>query len=228
MLNDLYALIKNLKILLVEDEDDLREILAQTLSPYVNKIYEAKNGISGLDIFLNKDVDLIISDINMPKLSGTKMAAMIREYNRNMPIIFLTAYDSEENILKAIKLNNSNLLKKPFDKKQLLTAIFFLIGKESNSQNIINLKNDFKYNRISRELFLKDKLIPLTNTERRLLFLLIANNNHQVSFNMIENFVWQAKGATEDSIRTFIKKLRKKIYPELIINIQGYGYLLKI
>ncbi len=226
MLKDLENILTGLNVLLVEDEQDLREIISDTISPYVKKAYEASNGKDGLEVFLTYDINLVITDINMLKMSGTKMANEIRKYNSSVPIIFLTAYDTDENILKAIKITGSNFLKKPFDKKQLITSMQMIIG--TNSKDIIELKNDFTYNLKSGELFYKDELILLTKLEKRLMFLLANNANHEVSFNMIENYVWQTKGATQDTIRAYITKLRKKIYSDLIENVQGLGYMLKI
>lgn len=228
MIKKLEALMKDLNILLVEDELDLRAIIAESIEPYVNDIYEASNGSDGLELFFSNSIDLIITDINMVRMNGLKMVRNIREYNPKIPTIFLTAYDTDENILEAIELHNSYLLKKPFDKKQLITTIQMMVGQLHDDEDIIDLHNGFTYSIKEKELYFKDELISLTKIEKRLLQLLIHNRQHTVSFEMIDNFVWQEKGATQETIRTYIKKLRKKTYTELIQNIQGMGYLLKI
>ncbi|AXX85882.1 two-component system response regulator [Malaciobacter marinus] len=228
MIRKLENILKSTKVLLVEDEEDLRFIIQRSIYKYVNSIVEAKNGAEGLEKFLSHDIDLILSDINMQKMSGLKMLKKIREYNSTIPVIFLTAYDTDENILDAINLTNSFLLKKPFEKKQLLTTIQMVMGQQNINEEIIELGEGFSYSVKNKELFYKEELISLTKLEKKLLEVLVHNKTHVVTYEMIENFVWQEKGATQEVIRAYIKKLRKKTYQELIENIQGIGYLLKI
>ncbi|AXH08505.1 hypothetical protein CP960_10070 [Malaciobacter halophilus] len=228
MIKKLETILKDINVLLVEDEEDLRFILHRSIYKYVNSIIEAKDGTEGLEKFLSNDIDLVLSDINMQRMSGLKMLKKIREYNSLVPVIFLTAYDTDENILEAISLSNSYLLKKPFEKKQLLTTIQMVIGQQRSSEEFIELQNGFTYSLTNKELYLNKQLVSLTKIEKRLLDILIHNKEHIVTFEMIDNYVWQEKGATQETIRAFIKKLRKKTYPELIENVQGMGYLLKI
>lgn len=228
MNNKLDILLKELNILLVEDEIDLKQIISESITPYINKVFEAENGIEGLELFCQEDINLIITDINMLKMNGLSMVREIRKFNPFIPVIFLTAYDTDENILEAIELHSSNLLKKPFDKKQLITTMQITVGQTIEQNKEIDLLNGFKYCINTKELFTKDELIPLTKTERRLLDLLIHNRKHLVSFEMMENYVWQEKGATQETIRSYIKKLRQKTHSDLFKNIQGMGYLLDI
>ena len=224
----LNVLLNKLNVLLVEDEINLKQIISESINPYVKHIYEEINGLDGLETFQSHDIDLIITDINMLRMNGLRMVSEIRKFNPTIPVIFLTAYDTDENILKAIELNNSNLLIKPFDKKQLITTMMMTVGQNDSNDCNIDLLHGYKYCKKSKELTYKKKNIELTKIEKRLIELLIHNKQHTVSFEMIENYVWQEKGATAETIRSYIKKLRKKIHPELIKNIQGIGYKLDI
>ncbi len=228
MTNQIDIFLKELKILLVEDEDNLRQVIKESIEPLVKEVYESSNGKQGLDIFYKKDLDLIITDINMIDMNGLKMIKEVRKTNPNLPVIFLTAYNTDDNILEAIKLHSSTLLNKPFDKKQLITAMKITIAQIFDTQSTINLKNEFHYNTRTKELYKKRELISLTKIEKRLLELFIHNKKHLVTYIMIENYVWQEKGATQDTIRAYIKKLRKKTHLDLFKNIQGLGYLLDI
>lgn len=224
----LEIILKELNILLVEDEIALKQIISESISPYINRVFEAENGVEGLELFCQEDINLIITDINMLKMNGLSMVREIRKFNPSIPVIFLTAYDTDENILEAIELHSSNLLKKPFDKKQLITTMQITVGQTIEQNQEIDLLNGFIYCLNTKELFFKDELIPLTKTEKRLLDLLIHNRKHLVSFEMMENYVWQEKGATQETIRSYIKKLRQKTHSDLFKNIQGMGYLLDI
>lgn len=221
-------LLKNKNILIVEDEIDLRDIMFESIEEYVNKIFVAKNGIEGLEVFQSKNIDLIISDIHMAKMTGLRMSHEIRKFDPHIPIIFLTAYDTDENMLEAIEVKSRNVLKKPFDKKQLLVSMMLAMNSFKEEFTLFDLSNGYKYNLDTKELVLNDELIPLTKKEQRLLTLLLKHQEHAVPFSLIENYVWMENGATPDAIRMFINKLRKKIYPELIQNIQGIGYKLTL
>ena len=221
-------LLKNKNILIVEDEIGLQDILAESIDEYVNEVFVAKNGIEGLEIFQQKDIDLIISDIHMAKMTGLRMSNEIRKFDPHVPIIFLTAYDTDENMIEAINLKSKSVLKKPFDKKQLIVSMMLSMNAFKEEFTLLNLLNGYKYNFDIKELTLKEEIISLTKKEQRLLELLLKHQEYPVPFSLIENYVWMENGATPDAIRMFINKLRKKIYPELIENIQGIGYKLTI
>lgn len=228
MYEKIEELLKNKNILMVEDEVSLLEIMLESVEEYVNKIYTAQNGIEGLELFQSKNIDLIISDIHMAKMTGLRMSHEIRKFDPHVPIIFLTAYDTDENMLEAIEVKSRSVLRKPFDKKQLLVSMMLAMNSFKEEFTIFNLSNGYKYNLDTKELVVNDEIISLTRKEQRLLELLLKHKEHSVPFSMIENYVWMENGATPDAIRMFINKLRKKIYPELIENIQGIGYKLTI
>ncbi|WP_294963334.1 response regulator transcription factor [Sulfurimonas sp.] len=221
-------LLINKNILIVEDEIDLRDIMFESIQEYVNEIFVAKNGLQGLELFQEKNIDLIISDIHMAKMTGLRMSHEIRKFDPFIPIIFLTAYDTDKNMLEAIEVKSRSVLKKPFDKKQLLVSMMLAMNSFKEEFTLYNLSHGYEYNADTKELILDKKIISLTKKEQRLLELLLKHKEHSVSFSLIENYVWMENGATPDAIRMFINKLRKKIYPELIQNIQGIGYKLTI
>jgi DNA-binding response OmpR family regulator len=221
-------LLQNKNILIVEDEISLRDIMVESIDEYVNEVLVAVNGIEGLEIFQANSVDLIISDIHMAKMNGLVMSKEIRTFDPHIPIIFLTAYDTDENMLEAIEVKSRSVLKKPFDKKQLLVSMMLAMSSYKEEFTLFDLHKGFSYNVDTKELLYHDKIIDLTKKERRLLELLLKHQEHAVPFSMIENYVWMESGATPDAIRMFINKLRKKIYPQLIQNIQGIGYKLTL
>lgn len=221
-------LLKNKNILIVEDEENLRDIMHESIEEYVNEVFVAKNGIEGLEKFQSENIDLIVSDIHMAKMTGLRMSHEIRKFDPYIPIIFLTAYDTDENMIEAIEVKSRSVLKKPFDKKQLLVSMMLAMSSFKDEFTLFDLSKGYKYNLDTKELVLDDDIITLTKKEQRLLDLFLKHQEHSVPFSLIENYVWRENGATPDAIRMFINKLRKKIYPELIQNIQGIGYKLTI
>lgn len=225
-MNEILKGLQHISVLLVEDDVGLREVVKGLLKPYVRQIYEAKDGLEGLEVFKANNINLIISDINMTKMSGTSMARHIRELDSQVPIIFVTAFDTDENLQNSICIENSNFLKKPFDKQQLLITMLRAVKVGTSVVHRLTLGHGFSYDTQSRVLYNGDESVALTRTEQRLLHILAINQGQVVSFSMIENFTWSGKVASFETMRNYINRLRTKTYPALIKNIQGIGYKL--
>ena len=221
-------ILKDVNLLLVEDDDELRETIRESVEHYVNRIFTCRDAMEAMDSFEKNSVNLIVSDINMPRMSGLKMASIIRQSDANVPIIFLTAYDSDDNMLNAIEVGGFGLLKKPFDKRELVMSMSFAANKFKSDFASVDLKNGFVFNAFTRELHKGCEIVNLTKKEQNLLHLLLKNQSKTVTFEMIEASVWQGESCTGDTIRSFVYKLRKKLYPELIQNSQGVGYKLSL
>lgn len=227
-MNEIFKELAHLNVLLVEDDTQLQGVLAGLLAPYVGQIYKAQNGQEGFECFSKNDINIIITDINMTHMSGTSMAKRVRELDARVPIIFITAYDTDENLQNSLNIQNSNLLKKPFDKQQLLIMILMATKNGSNANKRLNLGRGFSYDTQDRLLYNENKNIVLTRTEQRLLHILAINKERVVSFEMIENFMWSGKVASFETMRNYINKLRNKTYAQLIKNVQGLGYKLSL
>ncbi|EAU01129.1 response regulator transcription factor [Campylobacter curvus] len=227
--NKIFENLKDTNVLFVEDDENLKNIVKSLIAPYINEIYTAGNGEEGLELFNANKIDLIISDINMAHMSGISMAQEIRKIDPAVPIIFITAYDTDENLYNSISLKSSGFLKKPFDRRQLMISMLMAITNSQNlAKNTIDLKNGFIYDMNARILYKDGDVVVLTRTEQRFLYLLIKNIGRVVSFDAIESYVWNEKFASLDTIRNFINRIRSKIYPELIKNISGIGYKIDI
>jgi len=114
----------NITILYVEDEDKLRENIADMLSDDIKKLYVAKNGDEALTIYKKfDDIDLIISDVQMPRMNGLEMARKIKSINKTVPIIFTTAFTDSEYLMKAIEIGVDKYIKKPVNMSLLYEAI---------------------------------------------------------------------------------------------------------
>jgi len=116
-------LFESLKILYVEDDEFTREEISEFLEFEVDKIITAENGEEGLEKFKQHNIDIVITDINMPKMNGIDMAKKIKEINPNVPIIITSAYSDSEFIIKAIELGINKYVLKPIDMDELLVMI---------------------------------------------------------------------------------------------------------
>lgn len=135
-------------VLYVEDEESIREELSYFLSKKVDHLHVAKNGEEGLELYRKFNPDLVITDINMPKLDGISMSRMIKKYNSDAKIIMLTAFSDADYLMEAIKLGIDNYLTKPIDLMNLLgiiEKIYKTVSLENENKKILNLLEQYKY-----------------------------------------------------------------------------------
>lgn len=230
------------RILVVDDEEDICEILAFNLR---NAGYDVDTVNSAEDALfkMKNDYDLLLLDIMMEGISGLKLAQLLREdYNNNTPIIFISALDTESDILNGFNKGGDDYIPKPFSIKQVLARVKAVLARcsgnhsddsgRSREQNKMSndeffalngLKVDFRNKRV----FINDEEIVLTKKENEILILLTKNISKIFSREEILKEVWKDESyVLERTVDVHIARLRKKLgkYGEMIINRSGYGY----
>ena len=220
---------KNIKILVVEDDEIARENEVEYLQEYFENIYEAKDAIEALKIYEQIQPSIIITDIQMPKLNGLEFVQRIREKNDEVQIIILTAFCHKDYLLKAIELKLVKYLIKPINEKEFYNALLTCVNNLKNQKsNIINLGNNLIFDMYNLSLVHNNELIKLRTKEVDFLYLLLKNKDRFVTYIEIENFVWCDDVMTKDALKTLVKNLKKKIPSDLIINLNGTGYKIGI
>ena len=144
---DFFHCLKKLSLLYVEDDNNTREELEYFLKNKVKELYVAKNGQEGLEFFEKYQPDLIITDIQMPVMTGTKMIKLIKEKNKTIPIVIITAFNDTDYLFEAIKLNVTNYLTKPlnlFALSEVLANIAKNINLEKENKEIYNSLKQYK------------------------------------------------------------------------------------
>jgi PAS domain S-box-containing protein len=162
-------LLKRLKVLYVEDDTSIRNELSSLLSNFFDNVYTADDGRSGLELYAKKqdDIDVIIADINMPKLNGIEMIEKIREFDKNVPVIFATAYSDNDFLIGAIKLKVFEYIIKPIDIRKLMAVL-------TDLATIIY--HDFLLNQQNKELKKFKDILNSNNIVVR------TNKNMKISF----------------------------------------------
>ncbi len=219
-------------ILVVDDEKIIVGNIKEFLEKNDYKILTAYDGLTALDIATSQNVDLIILDLMLPKLTGEEVCAKIRE-NSNVPIIMLTAKVGEENRINGFDIGADMYLTKPFSLKELLSVIKSIFRRVENvnasgytSYNDGDLKINFE------ELIVlkKDEDCKLTKSERNILFLLAKHPKKVFTRDeLIEIALCEDFSGYDRAVDTHIKNLRLKIEdntssPKYIITIRGVGY----
>ena len=218
----------NLTILYVEDEENIRESLTSSLQIMFNYVYSTKNAEEALKIYNSKHIDIILNDIGLPGINGIDFVKKIRETNKEIPIILLTAYTDTDILLEAVKLKLVSYLTKPITLDTLLKALKDaqneLFQKNSNT---LKITNNIIYNINKKILSQNGTNLHLTASEDKLLNIFIENKKRTLSIQEIKELLWDDSYYTTDTaFKSLLNKLRKKIGTDTIKNISGIGYYL--
>ena len=220
---------KNLRVLVVEDEDIARENCVEFLEEYFENIYEASTALDALKLYEKVSPNIIITDIQMPKLNGLEFISRIRQKDKNVQIIILTAFCDKDYLLRAVELQLVKYLIKPINEKEFEKALLSACENLNNYEsNIIYLKDDLKFDMYNLTLVDNDNIIKLRTKELDFLYLLLKNKNRFVTYQEIENFVWKDEVMSKDALKTLVKNLKKKMPKELIVNLTNTGYKIDI
>jgi two-component system OmpR family response regulator len=228
----------NKKILLVEDDQNFGAILKDYLMLNDFDVTLAKNGMEGFEKFKKDTYDLCILDVMMPYKDGYTLAKEIREKNKEVPIIFLTAKSMKEDVLKGYKVGADDYLNKPFDSEVLLMKIRAIIQRKSSDTKTDVTKFEFivgNFHLNSKLRFLtfkNEEPIKLSPKENELLKLLVLYENDLMPRELALTKIWRDDNYfTSRSMDVYIAKLRKylKLDPNVeILNIHGEGFRLVV
>lgn len=230
------------KILLVEDEAHVVSFIKKGLTEEGFEVSVAFDGKTGLQLALENNFDLVILDIMLPEMNGLEVCKSIRSKNQIVPILFLTALGTSENIVLGLENGADDYLVKPFKFIELVARIKTLLRRSSGqtvSQNDESIAsehlytfNDLKINDYTKTVTLENEEISLTSTEYKLLLYLLKNKNKVLSRMDILEAVWGVDyDLGTNVVDVYINYLRKKvdIKPDdkIIHTVIGMGYVLR-
>ena len=214
------------RILVVEDEKDIQNIIKAFLENAEYKVETADNGLDAINLIQNNNYDLILLDIMLPKVDGFTICEMIRK-NSNVPIIILTALTDEESQLKGFDKLADDYITKPFSMPVLLKHIEAIFRRTNNSNentSILKYKN-ITLNTENYEVYVDNQKVTLTFREYEILKLFLENQGKVFTRDNILNSIWNYDYFGDDKIvNTHIKNIRKKLGYEYIETVRGVGY----
>lgn len=220
-----------MRALIVEDEKKLAEIVARGLKAEGFAVDVAGDGGQGLELALSYAYDVIILDIMMSVMDGTQVLTRIREKNRQVPILMLTAKDSVADKVKHMEAGADDYLTKPFSFSELLVRIRALLRRAPMQRADVFMIADLEFDRLAHQVKRAGKRIDISAKEYALLEYLILNMGRILSRNMIIEHVWdQSFEGLTNIVDVYIRQLRAKIDEghdvKLIKTIRGVGYML--
>jgi len=228
----------NKKILLVEDDQNFGIVLREFLTLNDFDVTLAKNGMEGFEKFKKDNFDLCILDVMMPYKDGYTLAKEIREKNKDVPLIFLTAKSMKEDVLKGYKVGADDYLNKPFDSDVLLMKVKAIIQRKASENKNEPAKFEFQIGRFllnSKLRYLKlddNEPIKLSPKESELLKMMANYENDLMPRELALTKIWREDNYfTSRSMDVYIAKLRKYLKDDPgveILNIHGEGFRLVI
>lgn len=219
-----------MRILLVEDEEKLACIWATKLKAEGFTVDIAVNGLDGMEMTFSCAYDLIVLDIMLPGLDGTQVLRKIRERNREIPVLMLTARDSVRDKVAHFEAGADDYLTKPFSFAEFLVRVRALLRRRPTQQTDVIRVRDFELDRLTHKVKRAGKRIELGGKEYALLEYLATNPGRILSRTMIVEHVWdQSFENLTNIVEVYISQLRMKVdeghEPKLIRTVRGAGYV---
>ena len=227
---------QNLNLLFVEDHTELRVNTTEILKNFFKSVDSMENGKDAFELYKSKQTtqdsyDIVLTDIQMPKMNGVELIEKIYDINANQTVIVLSAHDESEFLLPLINLGIEHFLKKPIDYQELLTILLNTSKKisllEDLEQDVIstNLSHNVVYDRESKMLLEGKEAIYLTKYELIFLELLLQEGNKiHSNEEIVEHFASLSEKIDPQNIRKLVSKLRKKLPENSLESIYGVGY----
>lgn len=221
------------RILLVEDDSTLSMIISETLQRDGFEVSTAVNGEEGLHRFAGHGADLIVADVMMPRMDGFEMGRRIRQIDRNVPLLYLTAKSEIDDIVEGFELGGNDYLKKPFKMLELIVRIKALLRRNMRDEEyrfeIGKYILDMSTQTLTRA---GGESVQLSLIEAKLLKELAVNAGHTVEASTMMQLIWQRDDPySRNSLHGFIHKLRHYLRHDAsisLINQRGIGYMLTI
>lgn len=224
----------NNKILFVEDEEDLTLIVADTLRGQGYDVITAVDGVEGLEKFKTEAADIVVADVMMPKMDGFTMAKEIRKLSLTVPLLFLTAKSTIDDVEEGFEIGANDYLKKPFELRELIVRIKALLRRygTNRSEDIKFYIGQYIFNVTTQTLYLEERSMELSHFEAKILERLVTSIGKTVDASELMIYVWQRdEPSNRNSLHGYIHKLRRALRHDpaiSIINQRGFGYMLTI
>jgi len=228
------------RVLLVEDEEDAREILSFYLDTIFDEVEIACDGQEGVSLYekafnKKKAFDLVLTDIKMPNKDGLSMIEDITKINDEQKFIIVSAYKDEEYLFKSINLNVISYFVKPLEVKNIMeilkkvkTKVLEEKSKIEIQEEVILLNETYSFNTKTNLLYKNDELINLSKKETLLIQALTTNIKEIKTKEFLKEFIWNDDTTSDATMRTVIKRVKDKIQDnDFIVSKKGLGYLIE-
>jgi DNA-binding response OmpR family regulator len=217
------------RVLVVDDDADIRELVRELLARAGYDVVEAPNGTEALKVFYSQQPDFVILDVQMPVLDGWETLTRIRDVS-DVPVLMLTARAEELDKVRGLRAGADDYLTKPFGRQELLARVSANLRRAGTRDTVPELYADafLTIDFTQRAVFAGDEQVSLTPLEFRLLSAFVQNPNQVLSHEQLLELVWGDQRAAErDQVKLYVGYLRRKLGTsgdEPIETVRGFGY----
>ncbi|MEA3507974.1 MAG: response regulator transcription factor [Synergistota bacterium] len=218
-----------MKILIIEDNRDLVQVLAEGFGEHGFAVESAYDGVEGLNKLRSTDYDCVVLDIMLPEMDGYELVEKAREEGKDVPVIMLTAKDNIEDRVEGLNRGADDYLVKPFDFRELIARINALIRRRTEQKRPLLMCGPLMLDPVARECKVDGEEIPLRRREFDIMELLLRYENQVFTRDRIIAHVWQKEyDGTSNVVDVHVKYLRDKLRPynmdTLVVTVRGVGY----
>ena len=214
------------KLLLLEDDLTLNETVVEYFEDEGYEVVSVYDGEDALSTIYENSFDLLLLDVNVPKLNGFEVLKTIRNEGNTTPAIYITSLNSMDSLEKGFESGCDDYIRKPFALKELLIRVQTIIKREFSVKNkLIVIDKNITFNSKSNELLCNGEVVKLNFKELKLLKFFLQNPNELLVHDRIYDYVWEYdEEYSDNSLRTYIKNLRKVLGKEKIVSLKKLGY----
>jgi two-component system, OmpR family, response regulator MprA len=219
------------RLLVVDDDPDVRDSLARALRHAGYSVTTAVHGADALDWLARSPADLIVLDVLMPMVDGFDTCRRLRQRGHAVPVLVLTARDAVDDRVTGLEAGADDYLVKPFALRELLARIRALLRRSQAPRSVLGYA-DLTLDLTTRTVVRDGRVIPLTRTEFGLLELLLRNAERVLEYDVILDELWEyGEAPASNTLQVFVGFLRRKLedggLPRLVHNVRGVGYVLR-
>jgi DNA-binding response OmpR family regulator len=216
----MYDILKDKNALYIEDEQDVLTNISKLLKKFFNNFYTAGSAEEALEIFEDNKIDLLLVDIELPKMNGIDFIREIRKKAKTIPIVVISAYTKTDYLLQSIELNLDKYIVKPLTSRKIHTLLETL-NRDFLEDGSFELASGVIVNKLIGNITFDDKSLELTKKEIE--FLEILHLKKLITYDELYA-LWRDDVPSDNAVRSFIKYLRKKVPEDFIKNRSGIGY----
>lgn len=216
-----------MKILLVEDDEMLNEMITEYINSTGHVIISTKTGQESLEILNSQKFDLLILDISLPDIDGFTILEKMHEQKRMVPTIYISALIDIEDISRAFDLGCFDYLKKPFHLKELTLRINKILKTRLVPQRHKRLSKHYSFDAETMTLYFNNEPHILPRRQLQIIELLAQNRSLVVNYDMFRTYVWNDDYIDNATIRAEVNRVKTVLKEDFIKNIRGSGYMVE-
>ena len=215
-----------MRLLIVEDEDDLADVLSRLLRDAGFSCDIARDGEEGLSLALEPGYDLVILDLMLPRLQGERVLAELRTRGRDLPVLVLTARDAVTDRVRLLDAGADDYLTKPFDPAELVSRCRALLRRSAGHASSVQPIGDIEIDMARRVVLRAGRVVQVTPREFRVLEYLALHRGRVVSRNELLTHLYSDSDETASNVLdVYVASLRRKLGADLIHTRRGHGYI---